>query len=149
MKVGFTGTRNGMTSQQINMFQDLVVKLFYNKGVAEFHHGDCVGADADAHDIMESFNAARTDKVMLHIHPPVDDKLQAKRTADVVHEPDTYLARNRKIVNAVDAMIACPPTNTEMKRGGTWYTINYSRKTNTEIYIIYPNGRIELEQAKS
>lgn len=139
MKVGFTGTRNGMTTQQINMFKETISRL---KTIEEFHHGDCVGADKEAHDMMKDFIPS---ECKLHVHPPIDDSLQAHSTADVSYDPLTYLARNRQIVHSVDIMIACPPTNEEIKKGGTWYTINYSRKKGVPVWILYPDGRVELQ----
>ena len=46
MKVGITGTRMGMNEHQFDGVQELLTKL-YEAG-AEFHHGDCVGVDAEA-----------------------------------------------------------------------------------------------------
>jgi hypothetical protein len=45
MKVGFTGTRKGMTPQQRVAFAELVITL----RPTQAHHGDCVGADAEFH----------------------------------------------------------------------------------------------------
>jgi hypothetical protein len=149
MKIGFTGTRNGMNDIQRYNFNKLIVKLTSENLITAFHHGDCVGSDDDAHGLIESFNDALTDKadfITLCIHPPLDDSLQAKNEGPgtiMYCEPKTYLARNRDIVNVSDIMIACPPTNTEMKRGGTWYTINYAKKQGKSLYILYPDGRIE------
>lgn len=43
MKIGFTGTRHGMTNQQKNQFFKIIINL---NDLKEFHHGDCIGADA-------------------------------------------------------------------------------------------------------
>ena len=61
MIVGFTGTRNGMTGQQNEAIRKWIAK---NKP-SEFHHGDCVGADAEAHDLFEGAGAE------IYIHPPI------------------------------------------------------------------------------
>ena len=45
MLISFTGTRKGMTHQQINTF----TKLLFELGAEVLIHGDCIGADADAH----------------------------------------------------------------------------------------------------
>jgi hypothetical protein len=45
-KIGFTGTQDGMTDQQKSMLRDLL-----DGGTGEFHHGDGIGADSEAHDI--------------------------------------------------------------------------------------------------
>lgn len=69
MKVGFTGTREGMTAAQRLAFSKLIAELF----VDEFHHGDCVGSDAEAHDAVVDLYGS--DKIT--IHPPDDTRLQA------------------------------------------------------------------------
>ncbi len=48
IEVGFTGTRRGMIMPQRFGFKDLVKTLLMDK----FHHGDCVGSDAQAHDFV-------------------------------------------------------------------------------------------------
>ena len=50
MKIGFTGTRHGMTPQQIEALNAL---LPVADPTAEFHHGDCLGADAVAQRIAQ------------------------------------------------------------------------------------------------
>jgi hypothetical protein len=51
MKIGFTGTRKGMSQHQKEQF---VLKMF-ELDPSEFRHGDCEGADAEAHDIIREF----------------------------------------------------------------------------------------------
>ena len=41
MKIGFTGTRDGMSIRQL-----VVLRTQFAKHATEFHHGDCIGADA-------------------------------------------------------------------------------------------------------
>jgi hypothetical protein len=47
MKVGNTGPRHGMSGDQIDQVRIHLHRL----GATEFHHGDCVGGDTDAHKI--------------------------------------------------------------------------------------------------
>jgi len=47
LHIGFTGARQGMTEGQKSALRDLLAS---HSGVV-LHHGDAVGADAEAHDI--------------------------------------------------------------------------------------------------
>ena len=44
--IGFTGTRQGMTAEQKSALRNLL-----DGGAGDFHHGDCIGADSEAHGI--------------------------------------------------------------------------------------------------
>jgi len=128
MKIGFTGTRNEITTKQ---FDDLFHFINQLENVTMCHHGDCVGADATFHDICESLGLPIT------IHPPVEDKLRAWKKSDLIEEPKTYLVRNRMIVDSSDLLIGVPRAMKET-RGGTWYTINYAKKKGVPQEIIWP-----------
>lgn len=129
MKIGFTGTQNGMTKEQRYM-------LFYvlTECEGEFHHGDCIGADAQAHDIAEERG------LHIVIHPPDIMKKRAFKRGSQIRQAKPYLYRNRDIVNECDELIATPKEFDEQKRSGTWSTIRYARKMKKKVTIIYPNG---------
>ncbi len=71
MKIGFTGTRHGATILQL----DFLGTLLGAPDVKELHHGDCVGADAQAHDAV--MHAAKLGLAQIYIHPPVDETHRA------------------------------------------------------------------------
>ena len=121
MKVGFTGTREGMSQPQKEQF---VVKLF-ELGVHEFHHGDCIGADADAHDIVREFFP----NVKIVTHPPDKTRTQAFRKGDESRVPAPYITRDKAIVNDTEWLIGSP-LGPEKIRSGTWTTIRHARKIN-------------------
>lgn len=116
MNVGFTGSRRGMTEKQYSSLAALLRRL----RPATFHHGDCVGADAEAHQLAAGLGAE------LHVHPPVDPRLRAWCQADVLYPPAPYLTRDRQIVDAAQLLVACP-AGPEVVRSGTWATIRYAR----------------------
>lgn len=120
MKVGFTGSRQGMSQNQKEQF---VLKLF-ELSPTEFHHGDCEGADAEAHDIVREFFP----DVKITVHPPLSDYLRAFRTGDIIMEQQDYLPRDENIVKSTDFLIAAPLHDEEEKRSGTWYTVRYARR---------------------
>lgn len=120
MKIGFTGTREGMTQNQKEQF---VLKMF-ELSPSEFHHGDCEGADAESHDIVREFFP----KVKIIVYPPLSFRRRALKQGDETKEPEAYLTRDYKIVDSVDYMIGAPKTDAEQIRSGTWTTIRYTRK---------------------
>jgi hypothetical protein len=150
MDIGFTGTQKGLTDAQRRVL-DYELQL-----VHFFHHGDCIGADAEAHKI------ARRHGAYVILHPP---KVQTKRAfckADEERYPLPYLERNHCIVDESDRVIACPKNYTEMyyliihklNRGeekeimigsGTWATIRYARKKKKPLTIIFPDGTTQEE----
>jgi hypothetical protein len=141
MKIAFTGTRDGMTGNQ----RATVGKLLYGFGMfkVEAHHGDCVGADADFHDLAIQFNVD-----LIVVHPPSDDKLRAwcVSTQQVNLFPLPYLERNKAIVNEADLLIATPKEHSEPPSGrrgqGTWWTIRYGRHVEVPQVIVWPDGSI-------
>lgn len=99
MTIGFTGTSSGMTPQQLAT----VRRLFSELRLTHLHHGDCVGADAQAHHLAREFSAYIT------VHPPSNDKLRAFCLGGEGRKPVGYLTRNRHIVTeGIDGLIATP-----------------------------------------
>lgn len=140
MHIGITGTRYGMTAEQKTRLIQAVEKF-----KPEFiHHGDCVGADSDAHDIAVKRG------IDIHIHPPIEGKLRKfNNDYKSIEECKNYFARNRDIVNSSDVTLGFPKQNTRQHKGGTWYTIKYAEKQGKKLYIIYPDGRVESSGGES
>lgn len=127
--VGFTGTQRGMTPNQLS-----IVRYFLGGPYTWLHHGDCIGADAQAH------QAARRKGISIHRHPPDDPKKRAFCDFDVDHPEKPYLERNHDIVDACEFLIGAPGEDKEQLRSGTWATIRYARKTKTPHVIVFPDG---------
>lgn len=132
--IAFTGTKQGMTARQLTQVAAWIL------GAAEIHHGDCVGADAQLHEL-----ALAADVPRIVIHPPTNP---AKRafchhknrlatelgliTSEVIVLPERpYLDRNRDIVDAAQLLIAAPKEPAEpdrLRAGGTWHAARYARR---------------------
>jgi len=68
MRIGFIGTRQGMTERKKIAVRDLLASY----AGAILHHGDAVGADAEAHDIALAVGCA------IVIHPPAIETAPAE-----------------------------------------------------------------------
>lgn len=134
MKAGFTGTREGMTEAQWSG----VWAVLHQMQVTELHHGDCVGADAQAHQLAQHMG------IRIIIHPPLDEKYRAYcRGAEEIRAPKYYFERNRDIVDETSILIGTPLTEHQEESGGTWYTITYCSKKRQSPIVVWPSGRIE------
>jgi len=138
MKVGFTGTQDGMTDDQVTLIVEVVSEL---TEMDEMHHGDCIGADE------QFFTIVRTllPDVQIIGHLPEDESKRAFCENDVEREPLPYLVRNRNIVEEADMMFATPKGPERMRGSGTWATIRYARKAGIKLAIIWPDGKYEYE----
>lgn len=129
-KIGFTGTQEGLTTPQRVFLTDWMDRY----GVAELHHGDCVGADEHAHDMV------RNRKWRIVIHPGPNNAKRAFCTSYSVLCPvKPNLSRNVDIVNETELLVACPKGPEEV-RSGTWFTVRQARKLSKPTIIIAPDG---------
>ncbi len=137
MNYGFTGTREGMAPKQMAALREL---LGQRSCPDEFHHGCCVGADEEAVLILRSVWVGN---VSVHAHPSDLDGTTSERAfgkSDVCHARRPPLLRNRDIVHASDLLIACPKSEKEVVRSGTWATIRHARRSEIEVVIVTRDG---------
>ena len=147
IRVGFTGSQGGMKSEQVTALRLLLEEIFRYPAdflpsapfadldlprVAELHHGDCIGSDAQAHKI------ARELGYRVVGHPPINSSKRAFCDFDELREPREYLIRNHDIVDETNVMVATPDAP-ETLRSGTWATIRYARSLERNIGVIYTN----------
>ena len=130
--IGFTGTRRGMTAEQKTVLRSLL-----QAAGGEFHHGDCIGADAEAHDIAQANGLEPV------IHPPTDPKQRARKEAKRILAPLPYLRRNKEIVRETELLIATPGEFEEQHRSGTWSTVRHARRLGRRVLVILPDGKLQ------
>ena len=132
-RIGFTGTQDGMTKAQRSKVCALLVEL----DPSEFHHGDCIGADSQAHQIADGLS------IPICIHPPDNERKRAFcGGAQEIRAPLPYLVRNREIVAWSDVLIATPKSSKEELRSGTWSTVRRAREAGKPTYIVLPSGEL-------
>lgn len=139
IRVGFTGTRHGMSPTQIEAVV-MIMKRVASIGMVLARHGDCVGADEDFHDIARSVSA------FVEIHPGSSSAMRGHSCADRTRAPSGFLERNRRIVDLSALVIATPFEPTHRDRGGTWYTVDHALKCKKPLALVLPrrNG-VEIE----
>ena len=74
--VGFTGTQAGMSENQKMLWQ----RFLLEHGVEEVHHGDCIGADAEADAIAADLGIRRA------AHPCMIPGKRAYCKAEIIFE---------------------------------------------------------------
>jgi len=97
-------------------------------------HGDCVGADEDAHNIATELG------VPTIIYPPIKSEFRAFCKSEHILPEQDYMTRNKGIVEACEFLVACPMTQKETLRGGTWFTVRHARKIGKQVRILWPKG---------
>lgn len=148
-EVCFTGSREGMTDQQIHMLTLLLSVL----APACLHHGDCVGSDEKAHDVMTRLNTlypreqlrkgASTriiPRALIHIHPGPGAYYRAGCHGDFTYPVQPFLDRNHQMVDMTDLTIATPKEAQPVLRSGTWATFRYSMGQLKPTVLIQPDG---------
>lgn len=137
--VGFTGTQLGMTDVQKRQLRDYVLQLRREWGGVYLHHGECIGADAEADEICNA------ELIPTIGHPPVNrKKWHPYCHCKVRRAPREYKDRNQDIVNETGLLIAAPRTRLEQLRSGTWMTIRFARHKGKLIVMLDPEEPLEL-----
>src|SRR5262245_1096531 len=126
--IGFTGIRQGMTERQKSALRDLMAS---NSGVV-LHHGDAIGADAEAHDIAVELDCG------IVIHPPAKVTQRAFKIAWLIRGLKPYLDRNKVIVRETSFLIAAPAMEIEQLRSGTWSTVRHARRMGCSEHLLVP-----------
>lgn len=152
--LGFTGTKDGLTSRQKESLFEVVVRIVGDDPKDWIaHHGDCVGGDDTFDHLCEAAGVAK-----IFIHPGHDwsgksplralcgvyGMLRSREEPETVWFPSKpYLDRNNDIAEASDIVIACPKERDEQLKSGTWSTVRRARKRGKHVILIYPDGTVE------
>lgn len=135
--IGFTGTAEGMTEDQKYGVLTCFLELLPDK----FHHGMCIGADTQAHNLIRDYVQA----AWIIGHPPINKKSFVFSECDEYRQPKEYLVRDRDIVTESQMLIAAPLQDVEVVRSGSWTTVRYARKQNKDVWIVKRDGTLVKE----
>jgi hypothetical protein len=131
-----------MTSVQLKVFESIIAGVVSKMGTDfVFHHGDCHGADKQAHELVRK----RYPKAYIALHLPDAAHKRAWCEGDLSYRPKPYLERNHDIVESSHIMFATPAEREEKLRSGTWATVRHSRKKKVPVIIVFPDGRVLTE----
>lgn len=139
--VGFTGTQKGMSEIQRRKIEanvEILAKASQEGTLQSVHHGDCIGSDAQFHDMCLKHGIPK-EKIV--IHPPKDSSRRAFCQGGIVLPEKNYLERNKDIVDSSGCIIATP-NGPERIRSGTWSTIRYAKKQEKPVMAYLPDGNI-------
>jgi len=145
-KLGFTGTRNGLSYDQ----RRAIIRLLKAEPPDKAAHGDCIGADAEFHELVREL----CPDCEIHVWPSLYEGLRAHKKGDVMYEPGPAGDRDKLIVKFCNYFIGCPPTDFEVQRSGSWQTLRMARNRLNkglikEVYLAYPTaGTVEGDWRK-
>lgn len=139
--LGFTGSRSGMSRRQA----EVVMNVLQAVKPSKVFHGDCKGSD------QQFDTMCYQDGIWREAYPGMDAKgrtpTRAFCDADVVHEVKPYHERDRLIVQRGTDLLLATPLGSERRypHSGTWYTVRYAARIGRTIYVVMPNGELDLK----
>jgi hypothetical protein len=144
MKIGFTGTRKGMSDRQKEALKQLLYHISLVEDEHIFIHGGCHGADQEADNIVLEFRYSEA-PFRIIVHPGDDSQYKKWIKRDNEEEnrevlnPKPYLVRNKEIVNSSEILLVAPLSIVERLTGsGTWMTRRYALKVEKPVIILDP-----------
>ena len=133
-------SRDGLNEKQKAEIINLLQKDLDDGFKIQVTHGDCVGADNDFHNICRSLKPSIKNEadILIHIRPggTTNNNFRAFCKGDFHYYAKPFLERNKDIVNNCDILLACPRSNVEELRSGTWATIRYANTISKPTKII-------------
>ena len=77
--------------------------------------------------------------ITLISHPPIEGKYRQIIPFGTVLTEDTYLARNRAIVDQSSELVVLPAESEKpyVRKGGTWYTYKYALGKDKPVTVYY------------
>jgi hypothetical protein len=144
--VGVTGTRKGLSPQQIKMLHDALEWLRReDQGFSHFVHGGAEGADEQLHTLAVLLGY--TIEVWPSNRPEKHQRWSKDPSVTFCHEAYPPMERNRYIVDTADHMLAAPAVedwDRPTYRSGTVHTIRIAADQGKETWVITPEGELTV-----
>lgn len=139
-----SGTQQGMSKLQservIVALSKLALAHLTHTPITEVHHGCCVGADEQMHELIRRHFPS----IKIHGHPsdiPEKTQWDILEDCDVKNPPAPPLTRNKWMIDVSYYLIAAPMQPRNVTRSGTWATIRYAlKKLNPVNIYVFPNS---------
>jgi hypothetical protein len=132
MEIGVTGSRHGLSERQLAWARAF---LTTNKhSIAAVHHGDCVGADSEFHDLVREI----VPTAVLHVHPPTNPLFRARKRG-LVYPCLHYHTRNTRIIQLCTHLLAFPAAG---RSTGTRWTIHAAQSMNRRTTVVRAQERL-------
>lgn len=143
LKVGFTGTRIGLTFVQ---FDALVRSFdhFVGEEQVNLFIGGAEGADEQVFNWALGWPSVEYIAIF-----PATGRIPSYGMSFCTQDPKPPLDRNRDIVSRVDYLFVAPSGMVEERRSGTWATYRYAKKKGIARWIVWPNGEVSFEGRSS
>ena len=139
MRVGFVGGFKDFVEEQKETFSHLIKEL----NPEEYHHGDLVGSEKEAHDIVRLLLPS----CKIHIHPSVRDNKRAFCKGDVMHIEMDYVPRDLDLLEDIQLLIVCHMLVTNksrlMRSTGPNAMISHAKEQGIDLLIIDTKGHLE------
>ena len=134
MRIGFIGTRMGMTAAQLKRVNEAVDRLDMCKALI----GDRVGADVQ----FASLAYARLPATAVDCFPIASDPHRAELVRDgtTVREPSGEFEAYRQIISEADTLIIAPREMVEQQPRGTWYSAVEAGRVGKRTIVVLPDG---------
>lgn len=138
MRIGFSGTRLGLTQKQrFNFIRWFQVEC---NNMTEWHEGDCMGSDAEVVAIVKAFRRTIINPLIIS-HPPLNERLRAFAYADEIRDAKGYVERDKDIATESDMLVITPKDYN--RTGGTWITANFALEQVKPVLCFWPDGTVE------
>lgn len=140
MRIGFSGTHEGLTNDQ-TLHVHMLLGDLKSAGATQATHGMCIGADEQFHFMAKALKYFVIGCPGVTKHNIVWRRSEKCSDCDLIMPEKYFLSRNHDIVRESDVVIVCPKEVVEQFQGsGTWATMRFAKSVQRPLIILWPDG---------